>query len=133
MGMFTSITHPEDGRELQIKCGWDQCKTYLVGDTVGQYPIEWCAGEGYLLDDVYDSYSNRGKDAFVVIKDGRVAAVIEREDATAIARRHFPQEEEIVGGDCIQALRVEWDIQSPPKEWWNEASWAKRVLRLRLR
>ena len=75
MGMFTSIIHPVDGRELQIKCGHDSCETYHVGDGVGQYVIEGWPGEGYLLDDVYDSYD----DDWVIIKDGIVVAVEPRD------------------------------------------------------
>lgn len=69
MGMFTTIIHPDDGRELQIKCGWDQCETYKIGDSVKWHVIESCPGQGYLLDGIYSSYSKNGDDDWVVIKN----------------------------------------------------------------
>lgn len=74
MGMYTSVRHPEGGRELQIKTGQDSCDWYDVGDEVA-WSLGYYPGTGTLLDGVYDSYSDRGRDDWVVIKGHRVAAV----------------------------------------------------------
>lgn len=128
MGLFTSIIHPVDGREIQIKCGWDECETYKVGDNVGQHPFPNHAGEGYLLDDVYHGWG----DAFVVVKDGVIAAVVDDEPAkTAVrAARTQPSDDEepdFVGiEECCIFLRAKWGVQDPPREWWPEQAWAAK-------
>jgi hypothetical protein len=131
MGMFTSIIHPVDGRELQIKCGWDMCSTYRVGDNVGQYPSPQEPGGGYLLDDVYHGWG----DAFVVIKDGVVAAVVDEEPVKAEVRAARPEpsddeDPDFVGIDeCISLLRARWGVQDPPRELWSEEAWAAKAER----
>ena len=75
MGMFTSIIHPDDGRELQIKTGTDQCEWYKVGDTVRYYIDPKLYGMEGLADGVYTSYGDNGSDDLVVIKDHVVVAV----------------------------------------------------------
>lgn len=99
MGMFTSIIHPEDGRELQIKSGIDDCDTYKLGDTVdwfiGRYPFT-----GKLFDGVYSSYSDLGPDDWVVIKNHVVLAV----------------EDKDLDYDM---LYEKYSIQEPPRDLWD--------------
>lgn len=142
MGTYTTIIHPDDGRELQIKCGFDECLTYRVGDDVGQYIFPDHPGKGYLLDDVYISYSSLnvygedGEDDLVVIKGGRVVAVESLEatrDEIRAKRPSFPDadwaevyEEEpnyVNPYDCRLYLRQEWDISDPPRSLWSEEAW----------
>jgi hypothetical protein len=110
MGLFTSIIHPEDGRELQIKCGQDACEWFRVGDDVGAQPDPYNPGSGYLLDDVYDSYSDRGEDDWVVISGGRVVAVEPRSEDPSL-------------------LRAKYNVHPPPREWWTEEAWANKAQR----
>ena len=72
MGMFTSVVHPDDGRELQIKCGTDDCERYHVGDTVNWFIRKERPKSGKLVDGVYQAYD----DDFVVIKDHKIVAVV---------------------------------------------------------
>jgi len=102
--MYTSIIHP-DGRELQIKCGMDECQIYKVGDDVGSYVDPDWPGQGYLLDNVYDSYSNHGEDDWVVISGGKVVAI-------------EPKEME------LSDIRVKYNVQTPKRELWSEEAWA---------
>lgn len=104
MGMFTRIIHPKDGRELQIKSGYDDCETYHVGDTVSWYINKSWPRTGKLLDDVYDSYD----DDWVVIKDHVVVAVVDRE-----------------AGD-YNSLRERFEIQDIPDSAWPEEAWIKQ-------
>jgi hypothetical protein len=106
MGMFTSIRHPEDGRELQIKTGSDDCEWYDVGDTVNWSVCQFIGGNGTLLDGAYPSYSDRGPDDWVVIKDHKVHAVV-------------PREEEVHEG----TLWKQFDLQSPDPSLWSEEAW----------
>ncbi len=132
MGMFTSITHPVDGRELQIKCGNDSCNTYGVGEEVGQYPLPNYAGEGYLLDGIYDSYSNLGDDDYVIIKDGIVAGVEPREATldAVIAKRAASDPnctpEDYTWRDVHGFLKAKWKVEDPPRSLWKEEVWARR-------
>lgn len=81
MGCFTTIIHPVDGRELQIKTGHDSCETYKVGDAVNWYIDPELPGWGALLDGVYDSCSGKGDDDdLVVIIDHKVAGVMSLAD-----------------------------------------------------
>jgi len=108
MGMYTSVVHPEDGRELQIKCGEDVCETYKVGDDVGAKPDPQNPESGYLLDDVYESYSNRGEDDWVIISGGKVIAVEPRNEDPAL-------------------LRAKYNVLPPPREWWPEETWERKA------
>jgi hypothetical protein len=111
MSTFTTIIHPTDGRELQIKCGWDECETFRLGDEVGQriYP-DW-AGEGYLLDGVYDSMSyEHGQDDWVVILGGRIAAFEPKELS-------------------YEEVRERHGITDPDESLWAEEAWAERRAR----
>ena len=76
MGMYTAIIHPKDGRELQIKTGdMDICDTYKVGDKVSFYVNKNIYEYGGIFDGVYDSYSDKGEDDWVIIKNKKVIAV----------------------------------------------------------
>lgn len=103
MGMFTSIIHPVDGRELQIKCGYDDCDTYHVGDTVDWYINRSYPRSGKLLDDVYQSYD----DTWVVIKDHVVAAVLDKD-----------------AGDYY-SIKEKFQVKDLPDSEWPEESWIK--------
>jgi hypothetical protein len=75
MGMYTSIIHPKDGRELQIKTGNDSCDTYKVGDTVSFFVNKNIFGCGGIFDGIYSSYSDKGPDDWVIIKNHKVVLV----------------------------------------------------------
>lgn len=77
MGMFTTILYERDGVqwETQIKCGWDECERYSLGDTIDRQ-----GDDRYLPDGVYMGYCSPvgGGDIeydAVVIKDAVVAHV----------------------------------------------------------
>ena len=76
MGMFTSIIHPKDGRELQIKAGNDACETYHVGDKVSFLINKDTYLSGGLFDGVYGSTSSKpGRDDWVIIKNHKIIKV----------------------------------------------------------
>ena len=127
MGMFTTIIHPVDGRDLQIKCGNDTCETYKLGDDVGQYAIKDWAGSGYLLDDVYHGYGD--PHAFVIIKGGKVVEVIDEEPAMLEAAANVPLGDDIGIDDCIEWLRKSRGVEDPPRSWWPEEAWAAKAAR----
>ena len=111
MGTFTSIIHPDDGRELQIKCGHDVCETYKVGDYVDWFVIKDYPKQGYLLDDVYDSFSDRGEDDWVVIKAHKVQAVVPRTKN---------------GYGDYQVLRERFGIKDLPDSKWTKEGWENK-------
>jgi hypothetical protein len=112
MGMYTSIIHPDDGRELQIKSGWDDCETYHVGDIVEWFIDKDAPKEGKLLDDVYSSYSDKGDDDWVVIKDHQVLTLIPR------TKNEY--------GDH-QILRDRFGIKDLPDSEWSDEAWAEKI------
>ncbi len=119
MGLFTSVIHPEDGHELQIKSGIDDCEIYHVGDEVRWFVDKRFPRNGKLLDDVYDSLSSRGPDDWVVIKDHKVHAVVPRTEN---------------GYDDYQSLREQFGIEDLPDSEWTEEGWKwKRELEERCR
>jgi len=101
--MFTSIIDPVDGKELQIKCGYDDCETYHVGDYVNWYINKSYPRSGKLLDDVYDSYEG----SWVVIKDHIVVAVLPESS-----------------GD-YNSIKEKFQVQDLPDSEWPEKSWIK--------
>lgn len=123
MGCYTSVVHPEDGRELQIKCGHDRCMCYKLGDNVGQYVCKDRPKHGYLLDDVYDSYSSRGEDDWVIIKDGVIAAV---------EPRAFEEDGSFNWGAQYDALREKYQIKEYPDNLWTEEGWERACGRSRV-
>jgi hypothetical protein len=115
MGMFTTITGGL--HSLQIKCGWDECETYKVGQKVPQRIIPEYPGQGYLLDDVYDSYSSQGPDDFVVISNATV--IVE-------PRRASLRLAEKVGLDVYTYLKQKHNIKEPDPKQWSEEAWEKK-------
>jgi len=107
VGTYTSIIHPDDGRELQIKCGHDACETYKVGDEVKWEVLKDYPREGYLLDDVYDSF----EDDWVIIKDHKIHAVVPRTDN---------------GYGDYQVLRERFGIQDLPDSEWTAEGWENK-------
>jgi hypothetical protein len=110
VGMFTTFLHPDDGRELQVKCGYDELERYRVGDRVDQKPIPDWPGSGKLLDGVHDSWSDRGADDFVVIRNGVYDGVVPRGD--------------------MDLLREDWVVKYgefpfPKRDLWTEEAWAE--------
>lgn len=72
MGCFTSIRHPVDGREIQIKTGDDVCAWLNIGDKIDWSPTEWNIDRH--IDDIYDgSCWDNKPDCWVVIKNQCVA------------------------------------------------------------
>jgi len=103
MGMFTSIIHPKDGRELQIKTGDDLCEFYKVGDKVPFHVVKDIYGKGGIFDGIYSSYSDKGEDDWVIIKGHKVVAVRSR-------RYKY--------GTLIK----QYTIRKPSKKLWSEAA-----------
>jgi hypothetical protein len=106
MGMFTRIIDT-DGTEFQIKCGEDECETFHLGDTVTWEIHPDRPGKGKLLDDIYD-----GLDAWVLIKDHVVQAIVPRTDvAHALLIQEFG------------------DIEPYDRAWWTETAWLQYDLK----
>ena len=106
MGCYTTVLHPDNGRELQIKTGRDDLDRYRLGDTVNWRISEYFGGDGTLLDGVYDSYSDKGEDDWIIIKDHKIAAVEPR--------------------NCkYSELYEKYDIQEPDKSLWSDEAWER--------
>ena len=118
MGMFTSVRHPQDGHELQIKTGWDSCDWYDVGDEVKWSIDKQFPGSGTLLDGVYRSHD----DHLIVIKDHIIKAV-----------ENPPIKHGSVDIDAIsvkeEQLIEKYDIRPLPRELWSEELWDERERR----
>ncbi len=111
MGLYTSIRHPYDGRELQIKTGHDSCDWYNIGDTVF-----------FFIDkDIYESYtpskipphpySDKGDDDWVIIKDHKIIAVV-------------PRCETLSGKEINEAiLSKRYKIRKPSKSLWTKKAY----------
>lgn len=109
MGMFTSIIHPEDGRELQIKTGDDDLEQYKVGDTVNWYFNKERPGEGNLLDGVYHAISNIGEKYvydWVLIKNHIIKEIIPCSDDVSYIK-----------------LIKRYNIKAYDKKWWSQKQW----------
>lgn len=103
MGMFTSIIHPKNGRELQIKTGDDLCEFYKVGDKVPFHVVKNIYGAGGIFDGIYSSYSDKGEDDWVIIKGHTVVAVR--------SRRYK-----------LETLIKQYAIRKPNKKLWNKTA-----------
>ena len=110
MGMFTEVRHPVDGRLLQIMGGGDACEVLSVGDPVGFHIDPEYPGVGDFLDGYYGSYSDRGKDAYVIVKDHKIHAVVDLADAKDVD------------------LYARFEITPFERSWWSESVWLARDL-----
>jgi len=106
MGMYTSIAHPKDGRELQIKTGSDECQNYKVGDEIPWSPDPYWPGDH--IDGAYRSYSDNGYDDWVIIKNRIVQEVVVDEDDLSYS-----------------SLESEFNIQPPPRSLWSDEAWER--------
>jgi len=111
MGVYTSIIHPVDGRELQIRSHYDMCETYKMGDNVKWVIYREWPKTGMLLDDVYESYSGKGLDDWVVIKDHIVAAVVPRTES---------------GYANYMFIRLQYGVQELPDSEWTKEGWERK-------
>ena len=111
MGMFTSIIHPKDGRELQIKTRHDSYDTYKIGDKVNYFINKDYFGHGGIFDGVYESYSDKGVDDWVIIKGHKVIAV------RSLKRNKYP--------DLIK----QYKIRKPSKNLWTKRAYAEHLKR----
>lgn len=114
MGMFTTIRDPAKNLEVQIKCGWDACDVFSVGDTVPWQIIEDWPQQGYLLDDVYLGNGGDPQDwdtweAYWVVIENHVVQ-------TAFVLQE---------GDYYPELRERYGIQDPPEDLWSDKVWEK--------
>ena len=109
MGVYTSVLHPDDGGELQIKTGNDICRTYNLGDEVHWSVSPLVGGQGTLLDGAYRSYSDRGWDDVVVIKNHRIYAVVPVESPVD-----------------LQEIRDEYEVEDPDPSLWSMEAWQLR-------
>lgn len=136
MGMFTTVIRPETGERIQFKCGHDNCETYGVGDAVNHYVVKDRAGEGSLLDDVYDGESYYGPDRnyavrgryWVVIKDGKVHAVEPVEPPPADKGVEWGV---FNNGYRAQYARVyvKYGLKPHDTSWWPPEAWAEKARR----
>ncbi len=118
MGMYTSI-HDAEGVEHQIKCGDDYCERFNIGDEVPAHPDLGSPLEGYLLDDVYDAYSDVCETwTWVIIKDRKIHAVVTRtEDPLAPGT--------LLDRDIDYAfLYQKYEIKALPHDTWADEDWA---------
>lgn len=118
MGMFTTILHPEDQRELQIKTGQDECFTYKIGDTLPWTPNPWYPGDH--IDGVYDACSRDDNDCWVVIKDCKVVAVEPKAarsdfELQSLVRQHLEHKYRITPPDPALWTKKQWDDQAARK------------------
>lgn len=114
MGMFTTILDPAQNLSVQIKCGWDTCETFSVGDTVPWEIIKDWPNQGYLLDDAYLG----------------IGGTPEQDDACSwddywvVIKNHVVQEVFLYKeGDWYPELRERYQIQDPPEDLWTEEVW----------
>lgn len=82
--MFTSIIHPINGEEIQIRSGDDQLDTYKVGDKVKRYINRNRYKSGCLFDGAYDGIFSKKEennenyyDCIVIIQNGVIKEVID--------------------------------------------------------
>lgn len=112
MGMFTTIIHPNDGRDLQIKTGWDSCDTYSVGDPVQCFLHREDPGRGTLQDGAYESFGADDWDDWVIIKDHKIHAIV-------------PRGEDVHEG----TLWKQFELQAPDRSNWTEEAWEEQRVR----
>jgi hypothetical protein len=94
----------------QIKCGWDTCETFKLGDNVPWKIWPDRPGEGYLLDGIYDGFGENSQDmVWVVIHEHKVSAIYPFTIAHSDVSKAF-------GKDILEYSR----------DWWAEAAWLKR-------
>ena len=120
MGTFTTIIHPDDGRELQIKTGGDVCDTYHLGDDV-KWDIGYYPQTGALLDGVYSSYSDNGVDDWVIIKDHKVHAVHKYVDCHCQDCGDYCKNNE-----CESSLLKFYDVKLPEDSLWSKKAWNEK-------
>lgn len=122
MGCFTTIIDTRDNKDYQIKCGYDICEIYKLGDKVDQHMIDIYPGEGYLLDDVYEGCNYPNQDAWVIIKDGYVHDIIPLVKCTC-------EEDDCIceGIESEYSLRQKYNIKNgPARELWSEQAWKEK-------
>ena len=107
--MFTTIIHPKDGRELQIKTGSDACETYRIGDRVEFYINKNIFGSGGIFDGVYDSFSDKGVDDWIIIKDRKIIAVRSKSNK-------------------YEKLIKQYKIRKPSRRLWTDRAYKKHLI-----
>ena len=119
MGMFTSI-YDAEGVEHQIKCGYDICARFKIGNEVPARPDPDSPLSGYLLDDVYDAYSDSSETwTWVIIKDGRIHAVVPRTEDPLVPGKMLDHD------DDHAFLFQKFDLKLLPHTTWAVEAWAK--------
>ena len=108
MGTYTSIKHPSDDRELQIKTGYDCCDWYAIGDRIPCHVVREIYGCGGIFDGVYSSYSALGDDDWVIIKNHKVLCCEPRVKN-------------------YKYLLRKYKIKKPSKSWWSKKAYAKHL------
>lgn len=121
MGMYSTVIHPEDGRELQFKTGWDDLEVFKVGDKVEQYPLKYSPGHLKYQDGIYDSYSDKGDDDWVVISQGIIYLEPRVEDDSDDALQ-YPFASKYVFVEPARDLWPEWKWKEKED---REAKWKK--------
>lgn len=112
MGVSTQLSH--DGQIYQFKTGWDDLKTYKVGDTIPWEPDPRHPGQH--IDGVYLACDGNGDDRlWVVIKECQIVAVVSRVPVD------WP--------GYANQLRAAFNIRPPPRELWSDLAWAEAKAR----
>ena len=106
MGMFTSIMH--EGKESQIKTGYDYCEYYKLGDVIPWTPAPHWPGSG--IDGIHDSWTIKGRGPWVIIQNSTVVAI---EPAETL----------------YTDLEAKYSIQLPARDLWTEEQWAAKAQR----
>jgi hypothetical protein len=123
MGMFTTII-PDEGPTIQIKCGYDDCDTYRMGQVVDYCPDLKRPGRGKLPDDAYlgiVAEDGDWLDRWVIIKDHKVHAIRDRICLDPPEERSYDRE--------LHDLRVEFDVWGFPHQLWSEEQWEETYVK----
>lgn len=110
----------EERRKLRLKMNLTNLMEFKkeVGDEVKWHVLKWCYKYGSLLDGAYSSYSNKGPDDIVIIKDHKVEAVepiIKDFEAYPIDLQ-------------VERMKSKWNIHDLPSTLWT---WESRFNSLR--
>lgn len=112
MGMYTTVLLGNaEPKDVQIKTGYDECRSYSVGDKIEFDPRAWRPGAW--IDGAFmgiwgpDENGDYVEDRVVAIKDGVVVGVE-------------------VGLTCGEVIE-KYDIQTTaPRELWSEDAWREQ-------
>lgn len=117
MGLFTTIEHPIDGRDVQIHIGQDELDRYKIGDKIKWQPTKW--NVGFHPDGIYDGCSYPDKDAWVVIRELTVVHVEDIEESEV-------WEDVDLRLKQWHKLNEQFPAIDPPRSLWKEEWWEEK-------